>query len=577
MGLKLPARYLLLCGFLTLSFWVLFNVMSFMYIETDPRYIELERVHNRHLQDDGLSDDSATQLGLGDKKKDKNVLGIIQNNEDERIRDEGYKNHAFNELISNRLGIYREIQDTRDARCQRRTYPSLLPSASVIICFHNEAWSTLLRTVHSILNRSAKNLIHEIILVDDYSTLKELKGKLQNYVASLDKVKLVRTQQREGLIRGRMLGAKHATGEILVFLDSHCEVNKEWLPPLLERISKNRTTVVCPVIDIINADTFEYQSSPLVRGGFNWGLHFSWEPVPNYVLAKNNDLSQPIRSPTMAGGLFAINRQYFNEIGQYDAGMDIWGGENLEISFRIWMCGGTLEIIPCSRVGHLFRKWRPYGSDSRGDTMLYNSMRLAEVWLDDYKKYFYQIRKDLTGKSFGDVSSRVELRKKLNCKSFKWYMENVYPEQRLPGEGSISVHGALQLHSSKKFPVIIKKGNLQNEGSSLCLDTPGLTTQKRAKVVLHECIRTNAKFWSFNEDNELKIDSKLCLEAANKSEQPVVMKCRGGGTQDWHYDKKSLQLYHTASGLCMEGTGTSSVIMAMCNSQDTQKWQFVFS
>ena len=45
------------------------------------------------------------------------------------------------------------------------------------------------------------------------------------------------------------------------------------------------------------------------------------------------------------------------------------------------------------------------------------------------------------------------------------------------------------------------------------------------------------QFWSFNEDSELKIDSKLCLEAANKSEQPVVMKCRGGGTQDWHYDK----------------------------------------
>ena len=56
---------------------------------------------------------------------------------------------------------------------------------------------------------------------------------------------------------------------------------------------------------------------------------------------RNGDRTAPLRTPTMAGGLFSIDKEYFYYLGAYDEGMDIWGGENLEMSFRvsilIWM------------------------------------------------------------------------------------------------------------------------------------------------------------------------------------------------------------------------------------------------
>ncbi|MBV99608.1 Polypeptide N-acetylgalactosaminyltransferase 11, partial [Eschrichtius robustus] len=191
-------------------------------------------------------------------------------------------------------------------------------------------------------------------------------------------------------------------------------------------------------------------------------------------------------SPTMAGGLFAMNRNYFSELGQYDSGMDIWGGENLEISFRIWMCGGKLFIIPCSRVGHIFRKRRPYGSPEGQDTMTHNSLRLAHVWLDEYKEQYFSLRPDLRTRSYGNISERVELRKKLDCKSFKWYLDNIYPEMQISGPNA-KPQQPIFINRGPKRPKVLQRGRLYHLQTHKCLAAQGRPSQKGGLVVLKAC------------------------------------------------------------------------------------------
>ena len=164
-----------------------------------------------------------------------------------------------------------------------------------------------------------------------------LRIQLEEYVAKLPViVKILRMPDRSGLIRARLLGAEHAVGSVLTFLDSHVECTEGWLEPLLSEVATNRKAVVCPIIDVISDETFEYVSaSDMTWGGFNWKLNFRWYRVPQReVDRRDGDRSMPLHTPTMAGGLFSIDREYFYQIGAYDEGMQIWGGENLEMSFR---------------------------------------------------------------------------------------------------------------------------------------------------------------------------------------------------------------------------------------------------
>ena len=113
-------------------------------------------------------------------------------------------------------------------------------------------------------------------------------------------------------------------GEVVIFLDAHCEVGYNWLPPLLAPIHADRKTLSVPVIDGIQWDDFSinpvYAHGSHSRGLFEWGMLYKEGTVPKKEENRRAHHSEPYYAPTHAGGLFAINREWFKELGWYDPG-----------------------------------------------------------------------------------------------------------------------------------------------------------------------------------------------------------------------------------------------------------------
>ncbi|XP_078485799.1 polypeptide N-acetylgalactosaminyltransferase 4 isoform X2 [Ciona intestinalis] len=480
-----------------------------------------------------------------------------------KLVKEGWDKHAFNHYVCQKISLHRSVGDKRDQECKVRKWRKPLPDTSVIIIFHNEAWCALLRTVHSVLENSPKILLKEIILVDDASTLSNLGKELTDYVAKLQIVKIIRLPSRAGLIRARLAGAQEAQGSVLTFLDSHCECAPHWLEPMLERIAEDNTRVVCPVIEVIDADTFAMSlttARSVQTGILSWSLGFNWTPRKmNPGQSIKND--EALTSATMAGGLFAMSRKYFYHLGSYDNDMLVWGGENIEMSLRIWMCGGSLEIHPCSHVGHVFRKRAPYSHPGGSDVITHNNKRVAEVWLDEYKEQYYKRVPRARAVEAGDLTARIKLRHDLKCRNFQWYITNIYPA----------------LYATPKED-ILKGGEWHNKDrdSKYCLDSANPDGKVGVKMTMYVChgMGVNQDF-DLTRNGEIRhsYSKELCLQPSGNSivtydcvfpKKAVPPEQKWLLTQDGHFR-------HLASMKCMAAVG-NLVLLEECKDIPAQMW-----
>ncbi|XP_058832914.1 putative polypeptide N-acetylgalactosaminyltransferase 9 [Topomyia yanbarensis] len=470
----------------------------------------------------------------------------------------GYDTQGLNQYLSDLVSVRRRLPDTRDEWCrQPDRFLKNLPETSIVIVFYNEAWSVLVRTVHSILDRSPPKLVKEIILVDDFSYLPHTKTQLDDYFRSYSKVRILRAPTRQGLIRARLLGAKNTTAEVITFLDAHVECTVGWLEALLDPVARNWQTIAIPTIDWIDENDMHLrtENAPSYYGAYDWDLNFGWWGRWSRLHKPENKM-EPFDTPAMAGGLFSINRTFFELLGWYDEGFDIYGIENIELSMKSWICGGKMVTVPCSRVAHIQKIGHPYLSETKKDVVRANSLRLAEVWMDEYKQVIFDIYglPKYPEEDLGDVSSRKEIRRKANCKTFRYYIENAFPEMRNP-----LIVGAFH-------------GEVKNKalGNDTCL-------QYKAEMNTLSMAPCNHKqtdqYWTHNYYQELN-SYKHCVDYTG--DVLAVYGChRARQNQAWQYVIETGQLKSVKHGKCFAlNTKTNrTLLMEACDEKkDSQKW-----
>ncbi|XP_073887067.1 polypeptide N-acetylgalactosaminyltransferase 15 isoform X8 [Macaca fascicularis] len=333
-------------------------------------------------------------------------------------------------------------------------------------------------------------------------------------------------------------GAKEEDGEVseeeeltLFSLDPHGlqEALSARIPlqRALPEVRHPLSRVVSPVIDVIDWKTFRYYpSKDLQRGVLDWKLDFHWEPLPEHVRKALQSPISPIRSPVVPGEVVAMDRHYFQNTGAYDPLMSLRGGENLELSFKAWLCGGSVEILPCSRVGHIYRN-QDAPSPVDQEATLRNKVLIAETWLGSFKETFYRHSPEafsLSKAEKPDCMERLQLQRRLSCRTFHWFLANVYPE----------------LYPSEPRPRF--SGKLHNTGLGLCADCQAEGNVLDCPMVLAPCSDSRQQqYLQHTSRKEIHFGRPQHLCFAVRQEQVILQNCTEEGLaihqQRWDFQE----------------------------------------
>lgn len=439
----------------------------------------------------------------------------------------------------------------------------------------------MVNTVRSIYENTPADVLAEILVVDDgsetpLSTLWPADDADPSGVAGVpvggfdpspnaghwgkikQKVRFLRHEKIMGLMTARTTGANAAMGDVVAMFDCHVKPDKNWWPSVLSEISENYRRVTIPVITRLDIDTWKEVGRRPAPGGGMSACYFAWDSEFKWA---NNRFWKPGEKrwvPVMSGGLLAMSREWWVELGGYDKEMKGWGGENIEQSLRIWLCGGEIVSLDDSYIAHMWRDsshpktlkhYNVIGSTLR------NRWRAVSAWLGDFKAKTLTFP-DFRGFRFPtpaeDLQAYAPTKARLQCKTFEWYVDrfaNIFhksglmPEtvfqlesQRAPGvclerTGSVLghakvAHGPLSLAPCNKDERLqfFHKANQAADGEC-CSGLRGYDSD--------QCVRHNGQFGGGSES----IDTAVCSIDGSNLAQIATLGGDGRIVLGGHHDR----------------------------------------
>ncbi|WP_348734093.1 glycosyltransferase [Rheinheimera texasensis] len=227
-------------------------------------------------------------------------------------------------------------------------------STTFIITVYNEG-PNLEKTLKSL--RSSVRSGADIIVVNDFST------DSWDYQVSCNKYNatLINNDIRFGVAASRELGIETAKTEFVFITDAHMKFPTDnWLTKIEKRIKENPRGIYCTTSVKIDCNFNYIENKNKLRGAY-----IVFESSPIYqpltpVFFEDNKKRHEI--PCILGANYAMSKEYYNRIGGLK-GLQHWGGDELLLSAKTFIEGGTCFLINEIEIGHLYREKFPYSID----------------------------------------------------------------------------------------------------------------------------------------------------------------------------------------------------------------------